>query len=275
MTVYIFGSNGMLGNYVTKYLTNNNYTVIPLTRDLYDLSLVKYNTLCTFLHSFDITSDDVVINCAGVIPQSYNMKYTNNKSYYIINTIFPIILSIYCNFNEIKMIHITTDCVFSGNDGNYNEMSEHDAFDSYGMSKSLGETIDNITIIRTSIIGHEKSIKKSLLEWTISNKNKSINGFSNHIWNGITCLQLAKIIHNVISNNLYWNGVRHIFSPTKVSKYDLINMINEIYNLNINITSIEHQSFSDKSLITNYDTNTILNIPELYDQINEQQIFEL
>jgi dTDP-4-dehydrorhamnose reductase len=146
------------------------------------------------------------------------------------------------------MIHITTDCVFSGKDGSYNELSEHDETNDYGMSKSLGE-LCNATIIRTSIIGEEVQNKRSLLEWVKSNKGKDINGFVNHFWNGVTCLELSNVIYKIINEKLYWNGVRHIFSPKSVSKFELVSMINEVYNLNIKINPFETENV-DKTITT-------------------------
>ena len=100
----------------------------------------------------------------------------------------------------------------------------HTATDIYGTTKSLGES-QKSTIIRTSIIGEELTGQNSLLEWIKSNKNKTINGFANHYWNGVTCLTLSKIIKSIIDKKDYWTGVRHIFSPNTVTKYDLCKYI--------------------------------------------------
>ena len=115
--------------------------------------------------------------------------------------------------------------------------------------------------------------KRSLLEWVISNENRTINGYSNHFWNGVTCLQLAKIIHKIITENSYWKGVRHIYSPTSVSKYELCSMISDVYELNIKIKEFDTERV-DKSLSTVYDVHGILsNIPELKEQIKEMRNF--
>ena len=115
----------------------------------------------------------------------------------------------------------------------YDENDIHTEKNIYGISKSLGEPENNY--IRTSIIREEINGKKSLLEWT--KQNETINGYSNHLWNGITCLQLALIIKKIIDKKLFWKGIKHIYSPNIVSKYDLCVYINEIYNLNITINS--------------------------------------
>jgi dTDP-4-dehydrorhamnose reductase len=168
-----------------------------------------------------------------------------------------------------RMIHITTDCVFSGKIGGYHEYFNHDELNDYGISKSLGELCDG-TIIRTSIIGEELVNKRSLLEWVISNENRSINGYSNHFWNGVTCLQLSKIIYKIINENSYWKGVRHIYSPTTVSKYELCAMISDIYELNIKVKEFETERV-DKSLSTIYEV--YCNVPELKEQIKEMRNF--
>ena len=268
MKVFLFGANGMLGNYVRSYLTQNNIPVIALTRKDFDLEKLSVLSLKKFLEEKGLEKNDVIVNCAGVIPQSSKDHELSKRNYYKINSILPIILSMLTT----RMIHITTDCVFSGKDGKYNEYSNPDESNDYGTSKSLGELCDG-TIIRTSIIGEELVNKRSLLEWVISNENRSINGYTNHFWNGVTCLQLAKIIHKIISEKNYWNGVRHIYSPTTVSKYELCKTISDIYELNIKVKEFDTDKV-DKSLSTIYGAHeNIFDIPELEDQIREMRNF--
>jgi len=272
MKIYIFGSNGMLGNYMKSYLSNY-YEVISLTRDDYDLNDLSIDSLTYFLSNKNIKEYDVVINCAGVIPQASTQRELDSKLYLKINSIFPVILSMLCEKFNTKMIHITTDCVFSGKTGNYNELSEQDETNDYGMSKSLGE-LCNATIIRTSIIGEELLNKRSLLEWVRSNAGKKINGFTKHMWNGVTCLQLSKIVNKIINEKLCWNGIRHIFSPRSVSKYELVSLINEEYKLNIDVKPLETE-ICDKTLSTVYDTNSLFDIPDLVEQIKETNSFNI
>lgn len=266
MKIIIFGSNGMLGNYVKSYMKHKKYDVIELTRDDFDLLNIDYEKLDIFIKKLNIIKNDIIINCVGIIPQSSAYRILDKNMYYKINSIFPIILSSLCDKYELKMIHITTDCVFSGKIGNYDENSIHDETSDYGVSKSLGE-LCKATIIRTSIIGEELNNKRSLLEWVKSNYDKEINGYCNHYWNGVTCLELAKIIEKIIVENKFWLGIRHFFSPTKVSKYELVKMINDVYELNIKINKCETEII-DKTLKTNYSIYEY-NIPELLMQIKE------
>lgn len=230
--IIILGSNGMLGRYVASYFKIANYQVISLSRKEVDASNITYDQLYHILNKYHGV---YVINCIGKIPQRGDSEL---KSYLQINSIFPHMLSAICNQTSNKLIHITTDCVYNGKKGKYLENDLHDETNFYGMSKSLGEP-DNCCIIRTSIIGEEKENKKSLLEWVKSQNGQTINGFIHHYWNGITCLELTKIIHQIIEKNIWWLGVRHIYSPNIISKYHLVKMIIEIYNLDIKVESKE------------------------------------
>lgn len=247
--IYLFGSTGMLGTYVNKILSQN-FNIARITRNKFDILNDKWQKLNKILS--DLNENDVIINCAGIIPQKTNN--TEYKKYIKINTIFPNKLQYMAEKYNAKLIHITTDCVFNGSKGLYDETDIHDEANLYGVSKSLGEP-ENSCIIRTSIIGREETHKKSLLEWIISNKNKEINGYDNHLWNGVTCLTLANIIKYMIENKIFWKGVRHIYSPDIVSKYNLCVYVNEIYDLNITINKVNDKFNINKSLTSNYNMN--------------------
>jgi dTDP-4-dehydrorhamnose reductase len=266
MKIVIFGSNGMLGNYLNKYLSSK-YEVLALTRKDFDIGNINESKLLDFLRN-TVKKDDVILNAAGIIKQRGNIDVLNMV---MVNSVFPHILAKFKNEIDCKIIHITTDCVFSGLKGGYVESDKHDCLDDYGKSKSLGEN-ENITNIRTSIIGEEITNKKSLLEWVISNKNKTVDGYENHIWNGVTCLELAKLIDEIIKNNTYWNGIKHVFSPDTVSKYELVSMINEIYNLDI----IVNKKNTDIPCYRNLQTSlTPMITNSLFKQISEQKEFKL
>lgn len=266
MRIILFGANGMLGNYFRKYLSQF-YEIICITRSEFDIETMDWKLLKSIL--FDnlmVNNNDIIINCAGAIPQRNN----DIRKYIILNTVFPLQLNKFSEKNGFKFIHITTDCVFSGKDGNYNENSKHDAQDIYGITKSLGEE-KTMCILRTSIIGEEVFNKHSLIEWVIKQKNGTINGYSKFYWNGVTCLQLSKIINQIIDNNLYWEGIRHFHSPDTVSKHELCCYINEIYGLNI-IIHKQDEPEKHMTMSSIYD-NSIFHIPYIKEQILEQKDF--
>ena len=266
MKVFVFGSNGMLGRYVYSYFKSEGYDVIGLTRRDLDLTQASISNVGELLLSKGMTAGDVVINCAGLIKQRGDTK---DHDFVSVNAIFPHKLNKVCVANECQLIHITTDCVYDGLRGGYNEYAIQDATDAYGFTKSIGEP-SSATIIRTSIIGEELSNFSSLIEWVKSNKDKTVNGYINHRWNGITCLQFAKICQIIIDNSLYWEGVHHITSPYAVSKCELTRMISDVYDLNITVVPFETGVRCDRSLTSIYRS---FPIPPLRDQLIEMKEF--
>ncbi len=264
MKVLIVGSTGMLGNTLKEYFTKLKYEVKTLNRSDLDLSSCSREELEEKIIESDC---DVLINCAGLIKQR---KGVTTSDFISVNSLLPHRLSDICSEQDMKMIHMTTDCVFSGTGGRYDEDYAMDVLDDYGRSKSMGEP-NTCTVIRTSIIGEEKNNKLSLLEWVKSNEGKEINGYKNHKWNGLTCLQLGKVMNKIIKDNLYWDGVRHVFS-NEVSKYDLVKMINEIYELNIKIKGVNDNLSVNRTLETMYTIDEY-EIPNLYKQIEETRDF--
>lgn len=260
MKIIIFGANGMLGNYIYLIL-KNNFIVNKCIREDFDLFKNDWINLKDIINNYDI-----VINCIGIIPQK---NEENIKKYLTVNSKFPHFLEKICLINNSKLIHITTDCVYNGEKGFYKNSNIHDSKNIYGISKSLGEPL-NSTVIRTSIIGEELNNKKSFLEWVINSK-KEINGYLNHLWNGVTCLQLAKIIELIIKENNFWKGVKNISSPNILNKYQLAVKIRDIYKLKNNIKP--YYDIINKNMILINNNEFV--IPLIEDQLKELQIFNI
>jgi len=265
MRIIILGSTGMLGRYMKSYFKHD---LITIDRNDFNVLNLNDHDIRDILIQKGAKMGDIVLNCIGDIKQR---NYSDDE-YYKINTLFPIELSDVCETLGLKMIHFSTDCVFSGDRGNYLEIDKKDANDSYGISKGDGEP-KNCMVIRTSIIGEELNNKLGLLEWVKSQEGKEVYGYTNHYWNGVTCLELAKIVEKIIIYRLYWTGVRHFHSPTSVSKYVLINMINSIYRLNIKLIPHETKKL-DRRLKSKMDLRNF-EIKELYEQIKELRHFRL
>ena len=267
MKIIVLGSTGMLGNYVEKYL-KKKYDVISLNRDKLDASDVNYNKLKSILVQHEVNSDYVVINCIGTIKPRVDQLGDLNAI--LVNSVFPRLLSKLSKELNFKVIHPTTDCVYTGSKGNYNEDDVYDVNDVYGMSKAMGEVSD-VCIVRTSIIGEEINNGRSLVEWVKSESGNSIFGYTNHFWNGVTCLQFAKICDQIISKNLFWEGIRH-FHSNKLDKFELVSLINEVYSLKIDISKKETKSPCDRSMTSKFKLEDF-NIPPLRNQISEMKEF--
>lgn len=261
--ILIFGANGMLGRYVYQELLSMD-TVYPFTRRDFDIVSDDWSILCKLLDDYQ---PDVIVNCAGLIPQKgpYSVG-----SYFRVNTMFPHKLQNYCEKHKCQLIHITTDCVYSGIKGFYHEIDPSDnSVDLYGISKYLGEPLD-ACILRTSILGEELTHKKSLLEWV--RHQTTINGYVNHYWNGVTCLKMAEIIKEIILNRLFWKGVRHVHSPNIATKYELCQWICDLYNVNCRVVPFLHEKTIDRSLNSLYPRFSIEPIQE---QLKKQKEYRL
>lgn len=260
----------MLGRYVYTYLKSQGYEVRGHSREINDVTFYREPQIKALLYyGHELRPGDVVINCIGVIkPQ---IEKTGKLRSIATNSTFPHHLANVCEEESLRLIHVSTDCVFSGKIGLYNEDDIHDCEDVYGKTKSLGEP-EKCTVIRTSIIGEEIGTGRSLIEWVKTRKNDTALGFTNHKWNGVTCLQLAKIFEDIIVNNKYWEGVTHIFSPDTLTKEELVRTISDIYELNVQITPTIDVNNMDRTLTTVRDEYTF-NIPSITQQIQEQKDF--
>lgn len=264
--IIILGSTGLLGNAVGKFfISKKKYETLLSYRNenvSYGKNKFYYDPLVNFnLLEEHLYNTDYVINCIGII-----IPFISNKTETIrLNSLFPHLLSDLCKSTKTRLIHITTDCVFSGKKGLYIEEDLHDTLDFYGKSKSIGEP-DTCMTLRTSIVGREIHKKASLVEWAFSMYNKEVNGFDNHIWNGMTTQQYAKCCDKIISNELYKNELFHIFSDS-ISKYDLLHLFNIKWNLNLKINRFIEGEKIDKTLSTIKNLNKQLQIPTIENQI--------
>ena len=260
MRIFLFGKTGMLGGYIYNYFLGL-YDIIDINRQIFDAEKNTFQDLLSVCDAHNISCDDVIINCVGLLPHVFNSDSLKDqnfsceilKKFILVNTVLPHHLEKLHLIHTCKVIHITSDCVYAGNKGSYTETDEPDLFNIYGISKTSGEP-DQICNIRTSIIGHENH-KRHLLEWIILQRNKNINGYSNYLWNGVTCLELSKIIHKIIQKNKYWKGTRHIYSPDTVSKFELCQLVNQIYDLNMDVVQFELPEKIDRSLSSIYEQN--------------------
>jgi dTDP-4-dehydrorhamnose reductase len=208
--ILVLGVSGMLGSMVFDYLSKNkNLTIYGTVRNKdYCNEKILYfdaNNLDLFRQSdFKKLKIDYIINCIGITkPFSKDNDPDGVFRAININAKFPWQLAHLARKQNIKLIQICTDCVYSGNKGDYNENDPHDALDVYGKSKSLGEVFDGSSLlIRCSIIGPEqKKDKNYLLEWFLTQSHGAeIGGYAHHYWNGVTTLQFAHLCESIIED---------------------------------------------------------------------------
>ena len=268
MKVFVIGSTGMLGKYVSTYL-KDYYDLVEINRKDIDVSSIKESELKSRFINLNINEGDVVINCVGAIKP--RVDELGDLNAILVNSVFPRILANVCEEFKVKMIHPTTDCVYTGNKGNYSENDIYDVADVYGMSKALGEP-KNCTVIRTSIMGEEVNQGRSLIEWVKSEKNKTVFGFTNHFWNGVTCLEFAKICKKMIDNNIFWLGTKHLHSNT-LNKKELVELISSSFNLNVNVIEKQTEKSCDRRITSIYNDINQFNIPNLKTQLEELKEF--
>jgi dTDP-4-dehydrorhamnose reductase len=274
--VLVLGSTGMLGHIVYYFLDSRN------SYDLYNLSFRNKLNSKTIIEDIsdqqklsnlinDI-SPDIIINCIGVLIKG---SKENLKNSIYINAYFPHWLKDVCDDINCKLIHISTDCVFSGKKGGNDENSIKDAIDDYGKTKSLGEfDLFNHLCIRTSIIGLElKQNGDGLINW-LFNQQGTIKGFKNVFWSGVTTLELAKVIHFSIENDI--SGLWNVTNGEPISKYDLLEKIIKIFSINKLKLESNTNKISDKSLKSirkiNYKVPTYnLMLKELFKYFNNNR----
>jgi dTDP-4-dehydrorhamnose reductase len=258
--VAVFGSTGMLGSALTRLLQSKFETIYEFNRSGTSVTGKNFTKQIDITAGYSVAESlngleiDCIVNCIGLIKQLIQEDSSNsidlaNK----INVQFPQNLNSYASIFEIPLIQIGTDCVYSGKSGRYSENNPHDPIDLYGITKSLGEkSSDSSMIIRCSIVGKELKSTNSLMEWILSQPyGATINGYTNHIWNGVTTLHFAQIVLGIIQNKNYKPGVSHLVPKDILSKYELIELIAKNFGRDdLLVSKFEAENSIDRSLIS-------------------------
>lgn len=216
-------------------LKSSNFSIIP-GMDAHD-SVVIEKMLAS-------EQPDVLINCIGLIKQKGGS--TSDSEMVYLNSYFPHLLKELCRAKQIRLIHFSTDCVFSGKKGHYSETDLSDAEDLYGKTKFVGEIHDEHCVtIRSSIIGPEISTKHGLFQWFVDSNEITINGYTQAIYSGLTTLEMVNVIKLILKRPDI-GGLWQVTS-TPISKFSLLDLINK--ELGLNKTIIPYHDFQcDRSL---------------------------
>jgi dTDP-4-dehydrorhamnose reductase len=243
LKVLILGGAGMLGHQLWKYCAARFNTFVTLRR-----SLAQYGDLFSKQRTVEgVSAEDfdsvigavahvrphAIINCIGVVKQQRAAK--DPLACIGINALFPHRLSKLCQASGIRVIHLSTDCVFSGKKGNYREEDAPDPEDLYGRSKLLGEIAGQGALtLRTSIIGRELNSQQGLIEWFLRQEGKTISGYRKAIFTGLTTAALAKLLGEILIRHPNLEGLWHV-AAEPISKYDLLRVVRQTFHLNIEI----------------------------------------
>ena len=205
---------------------------LPLSLHRYIQKNVDVEDFDSVIRVFDMAMPDIVINCVGIIKQ-LSSSYDPLVSIPI-NSLLPHRLAKLCISKNIRLIHLSTDCVFSGSHGGYIEGDFPDANDLYGRSKYLGEVdYPGCVTLRTSIIGHELHSTNSLIDWFLS-QSTAVKGYTNAIFSGLPTNEMAMVIRDYVIPNTNLSGLYHV-SVDPISKYDLLELVRDTYGKKIEI----------------------------------------
>jgi len=257
MKILILGGDGMIGHKMAQVLSVQNHEIVISIREKKDLTLKSISSKSkVFFNDFlkDNILDflvkvnpDVIINAIGVTIRRGVNENISDTIY--LNSLFPHQISRWALAFKKRLIHFSTDCVFSGNEGSYLEDATPNALDYYGKTKGLGEINSKSSLtIRSSMIGPELFNKTELFEWIINNKEKEINGFSRVMYSGVTTVYMAKIVADLIDNHKNLSGIYNLASKP-ISKFELLHLINDNFDLGLIIND-------DKTVISNKTLNT-------------------
>ncbi|MDX8405221.1 MAG: sugar nucleotide-binding protein, partial [Mariprofundus sp.] len=213
---------------------------------------------------------EVVINGVGLVKQRKEAEVRLPSLE--VNALFPHRLAVICQAVGSRLIHMSTDCVFSGQKGGYIEDEISDATDIYGRTKFLGEVNQpHCLTIRTSIIGLELSRKASLIEWFLT-QTGDVRGYRNAIYSGLTTLEMARVIDRVLCEYPKLSGVRHV-SSTPITKYNLLSKLINLLNIT-NLNLVPYDDFvADRSLKSDlFYQETGYNPPSWDEMLSEQAV---
>lgn len=260
MKIIVLGGEGMLGHKVFQNLSSRYpgtkctvygslkdpfYRAIPLFTTKNTIEKVNAMDLQALRQLLEKEKPDFMINCIGIVKQRDEGKAAIPSI--TINSLLPHLLADWAAAWGGRLIHFSTDCVFSGKKGNYTEDDTSDAEDLYGKSKYLGEVAtQNALTLRTSIIGRELSHFKSLLEWFLAQKGKRGKGFRKVIYSGVTTNHIAELVGKIIIDHPRLSGLYQVTAPP-ITKHDLLTRLRDAYNLDVEIVP-DDSEISDRSM---------------------------
>jgi dTDP-4-dehydrorhamnose reductase len=266
--IIVLGANGMAGHVITLGLQEAKHYIISVARTTSKINpsvLLDVSDFAGLKSLINSVNPDLIINCIGLLNKTAE---DNPAQAVLINSYLPHFLESETKYTKSKVIHISTDCVFSGDTGSYTEKSLKDGKGYYAQSKALGE-LDNSKDLtfRTSIIGPELNENGiGLFHWFI-NQHSEIKGYTKAFWTGVTTIELLNAIKCAIKEDL--TGLFHLVYDQKISKCELLKILNKEFEQGLKIISDDKYSV-DKSLI-NTRTDFKFKVKSYADMIREMK----
>lgn len=238
MRILVLGASGMLGNAMLRVMTEKNdwtiYGTLRSANAALQAMAPRAQLICgihadqpdRLMAAFTQSRPEIVINCVGLVKQLASAE--DPLEAIPINGLLPHRLARLCELAKARLVHISTDCVFSGRKGNYSEADVPDAEDVYGRSKLIGEVnYPHAITLRTSIIGHELGTAHGLIDWFLAQQGR-IKGYTEAIFSGLPTCELARVIRDIVIPNPDLHGTYHV-AAEPISKHDLLQLVNRDY----------------------------------------------
>lgn len=294
-TVAVLGVTGMLGSMILQVLAEETDWELVATVRKAEAALKGMkafpNVAWVVVGAEDERFEELegcswVVNCVGRCKPFIDENDAESvEEGIVVNAVFPTRLARWAANDGAKVIHVTTDCVYSGSRGKpYSEADEHDARDVYGKTKSLGEAaglVDGVSVLRVSVIGPETRSRKNLLEWFLAQKGK-VGGYENHLWNGITTLAMARAVRGIIEEDVPLEPTQHLFAAGAVTKFELLGVLSRAYETGVEVVPTEAEDVVDRRLTTEtpdaalavWEAAGYAGVPAVEEMIGEMRAYE-
>lgn len=247
----------MAGTAVSYHLARTGLAVQNIPRAAFEIGRDRVDSL-------DLSACDYVINAAGMINRP-EREASSEAAFRAVNSTFPQDLALHCQKTHTRLIHISTDCVFDGTDGPYDEACATTGSGIYSQSKQAGEP-EQALVLRMSMVGPELRNHYSLLCWFLA-QSERCNGFTDHHWNGLTTMAVGRMMARIIERDLYVSGVRHVLTQD-ISKLGLLEAFRDAFGSTIEITPTVSGKSRDMRLRTRHpEFLAALDLPTLAEQI--------
>ncbi len=247
MKILILGVSGLIGHKLYQILASrfddvrgtfhgdgskfSDFDIFFNDNCFKNIEAADWNSVENLLNSFQ---PDVVLNCAGITKRRREVNVPLHAI--SVNSLFPHLLAKWALENDSRVIQFSTDCVFDGALGNYDEQSHTTGEDAYGKTKALGEIrYDHTLTIRSSFIGRELAVHSELLDWFLAQDGKTIKGFTKAWYSGISTIEMARIIGDIIEHHPEISGLHQLATEEPVSKFDLLNFAKDAFHLDVEI----------------------------------------